>query len=119
MPSAQIASRVADAAADYDHPEDFEARLLAAVDQSNSTAVGTNRTVLMSELGGQIPVAQPPAPRGQTQVQPRRSDPSFKIIGLVLAAAAALLLPYAPRIVARLRGKDAEDAKKLAFADED
>ena len=38
---------------------------------------------------------------------------------ILLLAAAALLLPYAPRIVARLRGKDAEDAKKLAFADED
>jgi putative tricarboxylic transport membrane protein len=38
---------------------------------------------------------------------------------ILLLAAAALLLPYAPRIVARLRGNDPEDAKKLAFADED
>ena len=38
---------------------------------------------------------------------------------ILLLAAAALLLPYAPRIIARLRGTDPEDAKKLAFADED
>ena len=40
-------------------------------------------------------------------------------LGILLVAAAALLLPYAPRVVARLRGHDPEEAKKLAFADED
>jgi hypothetical protein len=38
---------------------------------------------------------------------------------ILLVAAAALLLPYAPRIVARLRGQDPHEARKLAFADED
>jgi putative tricarboxylic transport membrane protein len=40
-------------------------------------------------------------------------------LGILLVAAAAMVLPYAPRLVARLRGKDPEDAHKLAFADED
>jgi putative tricarboxylic transport membrane protein len=38
---------------------------------------------------------------------------------ILLLALSALVLPYAPRVVARLRGKDPEDARKLAFADED
>ncbi len=38
---------------------------------------------------------------------------------ILLLALSALLLPYAPRIVARLRGKDPHEAKKLSFADED
>jgi hypothetical protein len=37
----------------------------------------------------------------------------------LLLAAAALLLTYAPRVVARLRGQDPDEARKLAFADED
>ena len=40
-------------------------------------------------------------------------------LAILLLAAAALLLPYAPRVVARLRGQDPEEARKLAFADED
>ncbi|MGN6576223.1 MAG: tripartite tricarboxylate transporter permease [Nocardioides sp.] len=38
---------------------------------------------------------------------------------ILVIAALALLLPYAPRIVARLRGQDPDEARKLAFADED
>jgi putative tricarboxylic transport membrane protein len=40
-------------------------------------------------------------------------------LAILLLAAAALLLPYAPRVVARLRGQDPDEARKLAFADED
>jgi putative tricarboxylic transport membrane protein len=38
---------------------------------------------------------------------------------ILLVAAAALVLPYVPRVVARAKGEDPEDARKLAFADED
>ncbi|MGP3948881.1 tripartite tricarboxylate transporter permease [Streptomyces sp. 7N604] len=40
-------------------------------------------------------------------------------LSLLLAAAVALVLPYLPKALARLRGKNADDRHKLAFADED
>ncbi|QNN53844.1 tripartite tricarboxylate transporter permease [Nocardioides mesophilus] len=40
-------------------------------------------------------------------------------LAILLLALLALLLPYTPALVARLRGKDPEDVRKLAFADED
>ncbi|GGM71317.1 tripartite tricarboxylate transporter permease [Dactylosporangium sucinum] len=40
-------------------------------------------------------------------------------VAILLLALVALVLPYAPRIVARLRGRKTVGAGKLAFADED
>jgi putative tricarboxylic transport membrane protein len=38
---------------------------------------------------------------------------------ILLFAFLALVLPYAPRLIARLRGRPVEETHKLAFADED
>jgi putative tricarboxylic transport membrane protein len=40
-------------------------------------------------------------------------------VAILLLALAALLLPYLPRVLARLRGRPADRVHKLAFADED
>jgi putative tricarboxylic transport membrane protein len=40
-------------------------------------------------------------------------------VAILLLALAALLLPYLPRVVARLRGRPADRIEKLSFADED
>jgi putative tricarboxylic transport membrane protein len=40
-------------------------------------------------------------------------------VGILLIALAALLLPYLPRAIARLRGKPTDTVTKMSFADED
>jgi putative tricarboxylic transport membrane protein len=40
-------------------------------------------------------------------------------VGILLIALAALLLPYLPRAIARLRGKPTDTVAKMSFADED
>jgi len=98
--ASEVAARVADAGADYEHPADMEERVLAAIDAGAETEADSD-------------VADPPPPRTQVD-KPAEKKSSGKLV-LLFAAAAALVAAVGVG-ASRLGGSDGEQQAGKADA---